>query len=190
MGRNVYRTVLAVAAVMFAAATAGCSPKGDTVASGDTPGPTVSTSAPAPQSWHPCAQLSEALVRKSGFDPATKQSGLAGRHPASWDVCSWHDNAADDDTTYTLAVFFSPTVSLNQVRRKQNPKAVAEVTIDGRKAIQFTRDNGCGVAYTAEHGGLVQLVAIEKSPNRPGATCVVAQNAATVLSPDLPKGTT
>ncbi|MFD0361980.1 DUF3558 family protein [Nocardia sp. GCM10030253] len=56
---------------------------------------TTNTSAATTALWDPCTQVSDALLKQVGVNPATKESGIAGVEESDWKVCSW--NNADFD---------------------------------------------------------------------------------------------
>ncbi|MEV0033266.1 DUF3558 domain-containing protein [Nocardia sp. NPDC050793] len=132
------------AAVLFAAVGCGGTTEGT---------PTTSTAQPA--LWNPCNEIPDDVLRASGVDPATEESGIAGVHQSGWEICAWRGK------TYAITVYATRR-TVAEFEKKEGNIEFQDVTVAGRQGRQFkvqgnSKDRHCDILFPVSAGGVVQL---------------------------------
>ncbi|PPJ39674.1 DUF3558 domain-containing protein [Nocardia nova] len=143
------------------------------------------TTTAAVKLWDPCTQIPDDVLRKTGVDPATKESGIAGVHQSGWEICSWKS------PKYYLNVL-STGRSVQEFETKEGNVDFRDVTIAGRQGREFrvagaSKDTTCNVVFPAQQGAVQLKVMNNLVLDSPENPCNLLQDAGEFLVPVLPK---
>ncbi|MCP2288154.1 DUF3558 domain-containing protein [Nocardia amikacinitolerans] len=162
------------AAVVFGAVGCGGTTEG-----------TPSTSAAQPALWNPCAEIPDDVLRASGVDPATEESGVAGVHQSGWEICGWIGKS------YAITVY-STRRTVAEFEKKPGNVDFRDVTVGGRDGRQFrvegaSKNLHCDVLFPVSQGGVLQLsISNRASLDNPEDPCTVLPRVGELLVPVFP----
>lgn len=142
------------------------------------------TSAAAVKLWDPCTQIPDDVLRKTGVDPATKESGIAGVHQSGWEICNWKGKQ------YTVNVL-SGKRSVQEIENKDGNVDFRDVAFAGRQGRQFrvegaSKNDTCDVVFPAAQGVFQVMISNSAIVDNPGDPCVTLGKVSEQLVPLFP----